>query len=206
MAILILSLLVALGAKKARAEVSVNINLGPPPIVVAEPPEMVIVPGSNVYFVPDPHIDVFFYGGFWWSPRGDRWYRARAYKGPWVHMAPSAVPRSVIYMPRDYRTRYLHERRVPYGHWKREHSRWDKEHLKAHKRWEMEREREWKQRRVHERYNRHDVRQDRRVERRQDRRVERRHDRREDRRQDRREDRRQDRREDRRPNGGPGPK
>ena len=153
--ILALSCLAAGGAGDARAEVSININLGPPPIVVAEPPEIVMVPGSRVYFVPDPHIDVFFYGGFWWSPRGSRWYRARAYDGPWVHMAPSAVPRAVVYMPRDYRVRYGHERPVPYGHWKKDHSRWEKERWQEHKHWEKEREREWKQHKKQDRYERH---------------------------------------------------
>jgi hypothetical protein len=47
-------------SQPARAEVSVNINLGPPPIVVSAPPEVVMIPGSQVHFVPDPHIDVFF--------------------------------------------------------------------------------------------------------------------------------------------------
>jgi len=51
-------------AGTARAEISVNINLGPPPIVVAEPPELVMVPQSRVYFVPDPQIDIFFYAGY----------------------------------------------------------------------------------------------------------------------------------------------
>ena len=50
----------------ARAEVSVgiNVNLGPPPIVVSAPPAVVMVPHSQVHFVPDPNIDVFFYGGY----------------------------------------------------------------------------------------------------------------------------------------------
>jgi hypothetical protein len=128
----------------ARAEVSVSINLGPPPIVVAEPPGLVLVPQSQVYFVPDPQIDVFFYGGYWWSPRGERWYRARAYNGPWGVIERHRVPRAVVYMPRDYRTRYVRERHVPYGQWKKEHSRWDRQNRKSHKRWEREREQEWK--------------------------------------------------------------
>jgi len=129
----------------ARAEVNVNINLGPPPIVVSAPPAVVMIPHSQVHFVPDPRIDVFFYGGYWWSPRGDRWYRARAYKGPWGAIDRRRVPPAVVYMPPDYRTRYGRERHVPYGQWKKEHSRWDRENRKAQKRWEKEREKEWKE-------------------------------------------------------------
>jgi len=135
----------ALGfSEPARAGVSVNINLGPPPIVVAEPPALVMIPQSQVYFVPDPHIDVFFFGGYWWSPRGERWYRSRAYNGPWGVIERGRVPRAVVYMPRDYRARYERERHIPYGQWKKDRSRWDRENRKSQKQWEKEREREWK--------------------------------------------------------------
>jgi len=131
-------------SEPARAEVSVSINLGPPQIAVAAPPAVVMIPGSQVHFVPDPGIDVFFYGGYWWSPRGDRWYRARAYNGPWGVMERRRVPNAVLYVPRDFRQRYERERHVPYGQWKKERSRWDRDNRKAHKGWERDREREWK--------------------------------------------------------------
>jgi len=131
-------------SESARAGVSVNINLGPPPIVVAEPPGVVMIPQSQVHFVPDPHIDVFFYGGYWWSPRGEQWYRSRAYKGPWGVIERHRVPRAVLYVPRDYRARYERERHVPYGQWKKDRARWDRENRKSHRNWEKEREKEWK--------------------------------------------------------------
>ena len=132
-------------SEPARAEVSVNINLGPPPILVSAPPVVVMIPGSQVYFVPDPQIDVFFYAGYWWSPRGQQWYRARAYNGPWGMIEQRRVPPAVVYMPRDYRTRYEQEKHVPYGQWKKDHSSWDRQNRKSHKQWEKEREKEWKE-------------------------------------------------------------
>jgi hypothetical protein len=148
-------------SEPARAQVSVDIHLGPPPIVVAEPPALVVIPDSQVYFVPDPQIDVFFYGGYWWSPRGERWYRSRAYNGPWGLIERGRVPRSVVYMPRDYRTRYERGRHVPYGQWKRDHGRWDRENRRSHRRWEKDREREWKRsRKEHGRDDRHRDRDD----------------------------------------------
>jgi hypothetical protein len=155
--------LLAAGGGTARAEVNVNINLGPPPIVVAEPPAVVMVPQSNVYFVPDPHLEVFFYGGYWWSPRGPAWYRARAYNGPWAVVERSRVPRAVIYVPRDYRARYERERHIPYGQWKKGHGAWERDNRKAHRNWEKQRAREMKAR------DRHDRREDRREDRRDDR-------------------------------------
>jgi hypothetical protein len=132
-------------SQPARAEVNVNINLGPPPIVVSAPPGVVMIPQTQVYFVPDPHVEVFFYGGYWWSPRGAQWYRAKAYDGPWGAIEQRRVPKAVMYVPPDYRQRYEHEKHVPYGQWKKEHSSWDKQNKKSHKRWEKEREKEWKE-------------------------------------------------------------
>jgi hypothetical protein len=104
----------------AAAEVNVSVNLGPPPVVVQQPPELVLVPQSDVYFVPDYNFDLFYYGGYWWSPRGDRWYRARAYNGPWRIVSRRVIPPPVYRVPRDYRRVYLGERRIPYGQWNRE--------------------------------------------------------------------------------------
>jgi len=102
------------------AQVQVDINIGPPPIVVAAPPAVVMVPRSKVYFVPDPYVDVFFYNGYWWSPRGNRWYRSRAYKGPWGVVDQRYVPGPVHRVPRDYRTVYEKEKHIPYGQWKKQ--------------------------------------------------------------------------------------
>lgn len=111
------------GVATAGVNVGIGINLGPPPIVVAAPPEVVMVPGSQVYFVPGVDFDVFFYNGYWWSPRGDRWYRARAYNGPWGIVNRRFVPRPVFGVPHDYRRMYGRERHIPYGEWRGGHGR-----------------------------------------------------------------------------------
>ncbi|HBA55305.1 hypothetical protein [Syntrophorhabdus aromaticivorans] len=124
----LLGVLTALGgAREATAQVQINVNLGPPPIVAAEPPTMVLVPHSQVYFVPEPDVDIFFYKGYWWSPRGERWYRSRAYKGPWTIVERRYVPGPVYRVPRDYRVVYERERHIPYGQWKKQY----KDHWKA---------------------------------------------------------------------------
>jgi hypothetical protein len=120
-------------SEPARAEVSININLGPP-VVIAEPPHLVLVPQSQVYFSPDPQVDIFFYGGYWWSPRGDRWYRATEHNGPWGVIERSRVPREVIVVPGDYRTRFEREKPIPYGQWKKQHKQVEKAKHKEQKR------------------------------------------------------------------------
>lgn len=121
------------GTKEALAEVSVNINIGPPPIVVVEPPEIVMMPGLQVYFVPQLEFDVFFYNGYWWSPRGSQWYRARAYNGPWGVIDKRYVPAPVSGVPKDYRNVYGKEKHIPYGQWKKQGKQNEKEERKEMK-------------------------------------------------------------------------
>ncbi len=111
----------------AFAEVGVNVNLGipvavaPQPVYIQEPPDMVVIPSSGVYFAPGVSIDLFFYDSYWWNRRGDRWYRASAYNGPWTTVRPRYVPAPVYRVPANYRTVYVHEKHVPYGQWKKTH-------------------------------------------------------------------------------------
>lgn len=112
-------LLLGISGRDAAAGVSLSVNIGPP-VMVGAPSAMVMVPGTRVYFAPGLDVDIFFYGGYWWSPRGDRWYRSTDYGGPWRMAARGSVPRSVYRVPRDYREVYAQERHIPYGQWKKE--------------------------------------------------------------------------------------
>lgn len=135
--VLIVALCAFGGTKGVLAEVRVNINIGPPMIMVAEPPAVVMIPGLEVYFVPQLEFDVFFYNGYWWSPRGNRWYRSRVYNGPWVVIDRHYVPAPVYRVPKDYRNRYDREQHIPYGEWKhhdRKEHKEGKEKKKEHKR------------------------------------------------------------------------
>ncbi len=149
------------GIGDASAAVSVNINIGPPPIVVAEPPEVVLVPRTEVYFVPGD-IDVFFFGGYWWSPRGDRWYRAKAYNGPWGIVPGRSVPASVRGVPKDFRGRFAREPRIPYGQWKKGPKHREKEMRRERKEEHREMKGHERDRRSHERESgRHEAREER---------------------------------------------
>ncbi|RPH86309.1 MAG: hypothetical protein EHM66_04415, partial [Deltaproteobacteria bacterium] len=71
-------------AMGGRVDVGVSIPL-PPPIVFAAPPEMVVIPETYVYVVPDVDVDIFFYGGWWWRLWEGRWYRSQNYSSGWAH-------------------------------------------------------------------------------------------------------------------------
>ena len=123
---IILGALLTCGAPNEAAagvNVGVGINIGPPPIVVSAPPEVVMVPNSQVYFVPGVQFDVFFYNGYWWSPRGGIWYRSRDYNGPWGVIDRHYVPGPVYRVPHNYRHMYARERHIPYGEWREHHGR-----------------------------------------------------------------------------------
>lgn len=125
-----------------RAGVDVNINIGLPAVVVAEPPEMIVVPQTMVYFAPGVEADLYFSVGFWWTPKGGRWFRARAYNGPWTVIESRHVPVEIVRLPRDYRRVYHRGRRVPYGqlkkHWK--HREWERRERRGEwKGWKDER-------------------------------------------------------------------
>jgi len=81
----------------------------PPAYVIQTPPQVVLIPGTYVYFVPNIGMDILFYHGYWYRPHAGRWYRASAYNGPWVYIVPRMVPAAIIGLPPDYR-------RIPPGY------------------------------------------------------------------------------------------
>jgi hypothetical protein len=110
----------------------VSVNIGIPAVVVAQPPEMVLVPDSQIYYAPSVEAELFFYRGNWYTRHGRRWYRGRSYNGPWVVAAPRTVPGAFVRLPGNYRTVHVRGERVPYGrlnkHWKHreEERRWER--------------------------------------------------------------------------------
>ncbi len=67
----------------APVEVGMSVSL-PPPIVFSGPPEMVVLPDTDVYVAPDCDEDIYFYSGWWWRPWGGRWYRSLHYDSGWA--------------------------------------------------------------------------------------------------------------------------
>lgn len=107
------------GSARSEVGVSVSFNLGPPAALGAYPSDLVLIPGSDVYFAPISGVDLFFHGGYWWCHRGPRWYRAYSPDGPWGIVEHRYVPAPVYRVPYNYRTAYRHGHRIPFGHWKK---------------------------------------------------------------------------------------
>jgi hypothetical protein len=149
-------LLVSAGfSSRSEAGVNVNIGINIPAFRFAAPPPVVLLPGTYGYFVPDVDVDIFFYHDYWYRPYEGRWYRSRSYNGPWVFIKSHRVPKFFLDRPHDYRRMGPGYERIPYGQFKKNWKRWERE-----KYWDR-----------HER--REEMRHDRREERRDERREER---------------------------------
>ena len=79
----------------AVAQVSIGINLG-------AYPDLVAVPGYPVYYAPQLDSNFFFYDGLYWVYAQDSWYASSWYDGPWDAVAPEAVPFFVLRVPVRY--------------------------------------------------------------------------------------------------------
>jgi hypothetical protein len=111
----LITLLIAgamLHAPTVQAQVSVNVNIGPPPILFPAPPRVVIVPDTRVYYVPDINYNVFVYENRYYSFHEGGWFFATSHSGPWVVVPVERVPRAVVGVPVKYY-------KVPPGHAKR---------------------------------------------------------------------------------------
>jgi hypothetical protein len=102
----------ALYAQAAEAQVSVNINVAPPPVIFPAPPRVVVIPNTPVYYVPSTSYNVFVYEGRYYSFHDGAWFLATSHGGPWVFVPVERVPRPVIGVPVKYY-------KVPPGHAKR---------------------------------------------------------------------------------------
>jgi hypothetical protein len=87
----------------------VNVSIGlPPPIEFAGPPEMIVLPETYVYVVPDLDEDIFFYNGWWWRPWEGRWYRSQYYNSGWNYY--QGVPSFYGGIPSGWRNDYRNRR------------------------------------------------------------------------------------------------
>ena len=123
----------------------VDVRILPPPIVFAAPPNVVILPGTGVYAVPDVEAEIFFRQGWWWRHWDNRWYRSRYYDHGWgYYRGYPAWHRRIPHNWRDnYRNHRWHGRPWNYHpihhgdlnrHWRGGHGRDDhgREHPGGH--------------------------------------------------------------------------
>lgn len=94
-------------SSNAETRVGVSINIGDPyrgaALHFRSEPDVVLVPDTRVYYVRDYDYDVYRYGSYWYFIDDGRWYRARSYRGPFVFIHETSVPRAIVTVPVRYR-------------------------------------------------------------------------------------------------------
>jgi hypothetical protein len=114
----------------------VNIGVNLPAHRFAAPPDVVVIPGTYVYMVPDTNVDILFYQGYWYRPYEGRWYRSRDYNGQWNYLETRSIPGGLRALPQDYRHRLSPGyERIPHRDVQKNWSKWEKE-----KYWDRRRE------------------------------------------------------------------
>jgi hypothetical protein len=80
----------------------------PPPIMFGAPPQLIVLPETYVYVVPDVNADIYFYDGWWWRPWEGRWYRSAYYDSGWAYYR--RVPVFYVWIPSGWRDDYRDHR------------------------------------------------------------------------------------------------
>jgi hypothetical protein len=132
LATMLLLLLGFSGQGMAKIRININIPL-PPAFVFSAPPQLVVIPGTYVYYYPDVDFDIFFYAGYWYRPNSGYWYRSTSYDGPWVYI--ERAPSVLLSLPPNYRIITRGERRIPYGELHRNWRVWGRERYWEHHNW-----------------------------------------------------------------------
>ncbi len=141
-----------------------------PPVVIEEPPEFIAPPQLGFYAAVGVPYDLFYVGSRYYLYRGNAWYAAPNYNGPWVTVRYGALPPAMRRYPfekiryyrdagyRDYRhggspywekhhfhpDKALKEQRKEERKAVKEERKWAKEQRKEDKKWEKEKRKEEK--------------------------------------------------------------
>jgi hypothetical protein len=70
------------GASVAAQDVNIRLGLGtpsaPPAVIITTPPQLVVVPGTSVYYAPEVPVDYFRYKGRYYTVVNNVWSTAPA--------------------------------------------------------------------------------------------------------------------------------
>lgn len=99
----------------------------PPAITIPAEPDVIVIPRSDIYYIPDIDARIVFYDGNWYRLHDRHWYISASLSGPWVYV--ETPPGVIVTLPSEYHGRHrIHFRDLKerWREWKREH-RWEHE-------------------------------------------------------------------------------
>lgn len=158
----------AISAHAANVGFNIGLNIGnipvpvsvpvpvPPPVVIESPPEFIAPPSMGFYAaVGTPH-DLFYASNRYYLCRGNAWYSAPYYNGPWVQVGYRSVPwglrrypiAKIRYLRDEGYRHYRDDDDYGYRHfrpagkdWRERHARWEGDRGYGHRhdrRWERD--------------------------------------------------------------------
>jgi len=119
---------------------------GPPAVDV--PPDLVVLPGTDIYAAPNVGTELYFADGYWWRPWNGHWYRSHQYGRDWAMV--SSTPYFYRSIPHNWRNDYYNNRwngrQWSYHHVARDEavanwSKWKREGYWRDQRWAASRDR-----------------------------------------------------------------
>ena len=87
------------------ADISFSINVGGPPITIAQPPEFLYPAELGFGVAVGVPYDMFYLSGIYYVYRGGGWYRTSSYGGSWTRVRNRELPRELS----RYRIGRIHE-------------------------------------------------------------------------------------------------
>jgi hypothetical protein len=135
--LLLLSVLAMTGCLLTTS-MNVTVRETPPVVVVSDDPELVVIPGTYVYWLDARDGDVYFYGGVWWRFWGQSWYRAETYSGSWVVIRVAEVPHPVAYLSSDWKQRRNEAPRVRWGETRSQWKGWENDRHWEKRKWKRD--------------------------------------------------------------------
>lgn len=117
-----LTLLLAPGPKASAANVSFSLRIGDPyrgpSLAFVREPDIVVIPGTRVYYIDDYDYDLYRYGNYWYYYYDGGWYRSVDYDGPFYFISYVSVPYSIRYIPVRYRHHWRNYRGPAYSYYR----------------------------------------------------------------------------------------
>lgn len=107
-------LLVVPGSQASNVNVGVNVNIGAPApavviaapapavvigapeLVIASPPEFLLIPALGLHVSIDAPYDLFYLDGQYYQFHKNRWYRSNHYQGPWGYVERGRLPKRLL--------------------------------------------------------------------------------------------------------------
>ena len=86
-------LLVVSGSQASNVDVGINVNIGAPAIVIASPPEFLLIPSLGLHISIGAPYDLFYLDGYYYQFHNNRWYRSNHYQGPWGYVDRRYLPK-----------------------------------------------------------------------------------------------------------------